>query len=74
MGYLLVAILSASATYAAGEWACARQPVELKAAREAYHAKIADGPLRDRLLVTVDKMQQELDRQNALHRQRQVER
>lgn len=65
--FALGTIMGALIMLVAGEYACQQsQPVKLQAAREAYLAKISDGPKRDRLLIEISKLQAELDRQNRL--------
>ena len=53
-----------SVAYVFGEWACPKG-VNIQAAREAYYQSIAEGPKRDRLLATVDR----LNRENAVIRE-----
>lgn len=63
---VLLMLLAMAATYAYSEWACAHKPVDLIAARQAYQAKVAEGPKRDRLLAALKQLQDQLDRQSAL--------
>lgn len=65
--FMLGIILGSSAMLVVAEYVCKDKPVELNAARQAYWAKVADGPKHDRLIKALDKMQSELDRKNKLY-------
>lgn len=66
MTYLLVVLLSIAGTYTYSEYACSHKPIDLKAAERAYYARLADGPKRDRLLVAIQHLQEQVDRQREL--------
>lgn len=66
LNFFLGVLLGAASMLVVGEYLCQNKPVAVHAAREAYLAKVADGPKRDRLLIEISKLQAELDRQNQL--------
>lgn len=68
MNFFLGLLLGACAMLVIAEYSCKDKPVELQAAREAFWAKVADGPKHDRLVNALAKMQAELDRQNKLYK------
>lgn len=67
LNFMLGIVLGASAMLAVDSYLCQNKPVDLNAARQAYWAKVADGPKHDRLIKALDKMQSELDRKNKLY-------
>lgn len=54
MNYVLVAVLSACATYTYSEWACLHKPASVEAAKQ------------ERITSALTRLQSELDKQNAL--------
>lgn len=54
MKYILVALLSACATYTYSEWACLHKPASVEVAKQ------------ERITAALNRLQSELDKQTAL--------